>query len=120
MTLTKDALVERLQRQIGYSPKSGKQLLELLLEIMKSTLEQGEDVKISNFGRWSVREKQSRRGRNPHTGDAMIISARKVVTFHPSDAMREKITIAYRDADYGTAATNSADHVATSSSPSAL
>lgn len=95
MTLTKDALVEKLHKQIGYSPKSGKQLLELLLEIMKSTLEQGDDVKISNFGRWSVREKQSRRGRNPHTGDAMIISARKVVTFHPSDAMRERITSAF-------------------------
>lgn len=92
MTLTKDALVERLHKQIGFPPKVGKQLLELLLELMKSTLEQGEDVKISNFGRWSVREKQSRRGRNPHTGDAMTISARRVVTFHPSDSMRDRIT----------------------------
>lgn len=92
MTLTKDALVEKLNKQTGLPPKSAKQLLELLLELMKSKLEKGEDVKISNFGRWSVREKNSRRGRNPHTGDSMTISARRVVTFHPSDNMRERIT----------------------------
>lgn len=58
---------------------------------MKLKLEAGTTVKISGFGRWEVREKRSRPGRNPHTGDRIEIAARRVVTFHPSDLLREAV-----------------------------
>lgn len=91
MTLTKEILVNMMTERIGFSPKEGKAHLELLLEILKAHLEKGEDIKISNFGKWTVKDKKSRRGRNPHTGDALEISARRVVTFHPSDSLRDRV-----------------------------
>lgn len=88
MTLTKDVLVEMIRDKIGFPVKEAKDILELLLEEVKSRLEAGEDVKISGFGKWHVREKRSRPGRNPHTGEKMEITARRVVTFRPSDKLR--------------------------------
>lgn len=99
MTLTKEILVNMMTERIGFSPKEGKAHLELLLELLKATLERGEDIKISNFGKWTVKDKKSRRGRNPHTGDALEISARRVVTFHPSDALRDKVDNNKHDKD---------------------
>ena len=64
---------------------------------IKSKLENGEEVKISGFGKWVVREKRSRPGRNPHTGQRIEISARRVVTFHPSEKLREAVNNADLD-----------------------
>ncbi len=91
MTLTKDVLIEVIREKIGYSAKEAKDILELILEEIKVKLEAAEDVKISGFGKWSVKEKRARPGRNPHTGKKIEISARKVVTFHPSDKLRELV-----------------------------
>ena len=91
MTLTKDRLIENLKNQGSFSSPDSKKIVELILEIMKSKLEIGEDVKISGFGKWTVKKKRSRPGRNPHTGDKIEITARRVVTFHPSDKMRDTV-----------------------------
>lgn len=91
MTLTKDLLVEMIREKVGYPVKEAKEILEIILEEVKLRLEDGKDVKISGFGKWTVKEKRSRPGRNPHTGEKIEISARRVVTFHPSDKMREAV-----------------------------
>ena len=91
MTLTKDVLVELIRDKVGYPVKEAKDILEIILEEVKLRLEDGKDVKISGFGKWTVKEKRSRPGRNPHTGDKIEISARRVVTFHPSDKMRDSV-----------------------------
>ena len=90
-TLTNDVLVEMIRDKVGYPVKEAKEILEITLEDIKLKLEQGEDVKISGFGKWNVKEKRSRPGRNPHTGEKIQISSRKVVTFHPSDKMRDAV-----------------------------
>jgi integration host factor subunit alpha len=91
MTLTKDVLVELMREKVGYPVKEAKDILEIILEEIKLRLEEGKEVKISGFGKWTVKEKRSRPGRNPHTGDKIEISARRVVTFHPSDKMRDSV-----------------------------
>ena len=88
MTLTKDVLVELIRDKAGYPIKEARDIVEMILEDIKSQLEQGKDVKISGFGKWSIKSKKSRPGRNPHTGERIEISARKVVAFHPSDKLR--------------------------------
>ena len=70
MTLTKVQIVESICNQIGFTQKKSSEIIETLLEIIKSTLESGEDVLISNFGKFCVKQKAERRGRNPATGDA--------------------------------------------------
>lgn len=90
-TLTKDALIELIRDKVGYPVKEAKDILEMILEEIKSKLEEGRDVKISGFGKWIVKEKRSRPGRNPHTGQKIEITARRVVTFHPSDKLRESV-----------------------------
>lgn len=95
-TLTKDLIAERFREKIGCSNKEGKELLEMILEEIKRTLEEGADVKISGFGKWKVRVKQSRRGRNPHTGTSLEIASRTVVTFHPSDKLRDSVNYSER------------------------
>jgi integration host factor subunit alpha len=89
MTLTKDRLVDIIRSKTQFSAQEAKNIVENILEVMKSKLEVSEDVKISGFGKWSVKEKRCRPGRNPHTGDRIEISARKVVTFHPSEKLRQ-------------------------------
>ena len=88
MTLTKDVLVELIRDKAGYPIKEARDIVEMILEDIKSQLEQSKEVKISGFGKWSIKSKKSRPGRNPHTGERIEISARKVVTFHPSDKLR--------------------------------
>lgn len=90
-TLTKEKLAEKIQSQLNLSSSEAKNYLELLLEQVKLELEKGRDVKISGFGKWSVRTKKKRPGRNPHTGSKIEISSRSVVTFHPSDKLRTAI-----------------------------
>lgn len=91
MTLTKDVLIEMIRDKVGFPVKEAKEILEIILEEVKTRLEDGKEVKISGFGKWTVKEKRTRPGRNPHTGEKIEISARRVVTFHPSDKMREAI-----------------------------
>jgi integration host factor subunit alpha len=88
-TLTKDALIELIRDKVGYPVKEAKEILEMILEEVKAKLEKGTEVKISGFGKWIVKEKRSRPGRNPHTGQKIEITARRVVTFHPSDKLRD-------------------------------
>jgi len=90
-TLTKDILIERIRDRCGFPVKESKEILEIILEEIKAKLETGKEVKISGFGKWTIKEKRSRPGRNPHTGDRIEITARRVVTFHPSDILREAV-----------------------------
>jgi integration host factor subunit alpha len=91
MTLTKDTLVEMIRDKVGFPAPEAKEILEIILEEIKARLEEGKEVKISGFGKWSVKEKHSRPGRNPHTGQRIEISARRVVTFSPSDKLRNSV-----------------------------
>ena len=91
MTLTKADIVEAVAEQNGYTNKRSVEMVETLLEIIKSTLESGEDVLVSRFGKFCVKEKKERLGRNLATGEAMMMEARKVVTFRCSRQLRDKI-----------------------------
>jgi integration host factor subunit alpha len=89
MTLTKAHIAEALAKKIGYSKKQSFDTVETLLEIIKRSLESGEDVLISGFGKFCVKEKHERRGRNPSTGEDMILEPRRVVTFTCSRKLRD-------------------------------
>ncbi len=91
MTLTKAQIAEAISKEVGYSRMQSLELVDTLFEVIKQTLERGEDVLISNFGKFSVREKRERRGRNPHTGESLMLEPRKVVTFKWSGKLRDKI-----------------------------
>ncbi len=86
--MTKMDLVNSIYSKVGFSKKDSLQIVENVLEIMKSHLEQGEKIKISGFGNFIVREKRPRRGRNPQTGDQIIIEGRRILTFKPSNVLR--------------------------------
>jgi integration host factor subunit alpha len=91
MTLTKAHIVEAVAKQNGYPKNQSVNTIEILLEIIKRTLESGEDVLVSGFGKFCVKEKQERRGRNPSTGEDMMLAPRKTVTFKCSGKLRDKI-----------------------------
>ena len=91
MTLIKAHIVGAIADQIGYPKNHSSEITETLLEIIKKTLESGDDVLISNFGKFCVKEKGERRGRNPSTGEDMMMKPRKVVTFRSSGKLRKKI-----------------------------
>jgi len=91
MTLTKIQIVESIQNQTGFPKNRSLEITETLLEIIKRTLASGDDVMVSGFGRFCVKEKKERRGRNPSTGDAMMLSPRKVVTFKCSGKLRDRV-----------------------------
>lgn len=91
MTLTKAHIVENLFSKDIFTKTESAHIVETLFEIIKQTLEQGEDVLLSGFGKFSVREKSQRRGRNPQTGDPILLSSRRVVTFKCSGVLRERI-----------------------------
>jgi integration host factor subunit alpha len=91
MTLTKIQIVESVQSQIGYPKNRSSEIVETLLEIIKRTLESNEDVLVSGFGKFSVKEKKERKGRNPASGDAMMLAPRKVVTFKCSGKLRDRV-----------------------------
>ena len=90
MTLTKSDIIENLAKS-GLTRKKSGEMLENLLEIIKKSLENGEDVLISGFGKFCIREKGKRRGRNPATGSDLMLNERRVVTFSCSPVLREKI-----------------------------
>jgi len=91
MTLTKANIVETVTEQNGYPKNQSFEIIEILLEIMKRTLESGEDVLVSGFGKFCVKEKQGRLGRNPATGEDMMLEPKRVVTFRCSRQLRDKI-----------------------------
>jgi integration host factor subunit alpha len=91
MTLTKAQIIEMIAEQNGFAKNKSIELVENLLEIIKRTLESGEDVLVSGFGKFCVKNKGKRRGRNPATGSDLMLSARKVVTFKCSGRLREKV-----------------------------
>jgi len=91
MALTKDKLVTRLQTQIGMSKPESRQIVERLFAIMKTTLADGEDLLISGFGTFLVRQKNARLGRNPQTKASLMLRARQVLVFKTSGVLREKI-----------------------------
>jgi integration host factor subunit alpha len=91
MALTKEKLISRLQTQVGLSKQESRSVVERVLDIMKETLAQGEDMLVSGFGKFSVRRKNARRGRNPQTKENLILRARKVVVFKTSGVLRNRI-----------------------------
>ena len=91
MALTKAQIVDSIQKKLGLPRNRSVELVEFLLEIIKQKLENGEDVLISRFGKFCVKEKAARKGRNPATGEDMMLDKRKVVNFRCSPVLRNKI-----------------------------
>jgi len=91
MTLTKAKIVDAVHNELGFPKNRSAELIEILLEQIKSTLGKNEDVLISGFGKFCVKKKKERRGRNPATGSDMMLQQRCVVTFRCSHLLREKI-----------------------------
>jgi integration host factor subunit alpha len=91
MSLTKDKLITRLQTQVGITKQESRQIMDRLLEIMKDTLTRERYILISGFGKFSVREKKARRGRNPQTKERLVLAARRVLVFKASGVLRERI-----------------------------
>src|SRR3954466_12534319 len=89
--MTKADIVEALYEKVGFSKKEAADLVELVFDTIKTTLSQGQKIKISGFGNFLVREKRSRIGRNPQTGESIEISARRVLTFRPSQVLRAEV-----------------------------
>jgi integration host factor subunit alpha len=91
VTMTKSDLVREVYENIGFSKKEASELVESVLEIMKSSLENGEKVKVSGFGSFLVRQKDPRRGRNPQTDQSIVISGRKVLVFKASPVLKNSL-----------------------------
>ena len=91
MTLTKAKIVEAIAEQISQTKNQSVKTIETLLELIKRSLESGEDVLVSGFGKFCVKEKHERQGRNPSTGEDMMLEPRRVVTFRCSRQLRDKI-----------------------------
>ena len=91
MALTKNEMISKLTEQAGIDNKTALQSVEAIIEIMKSTLASSEDVMVSGFGKFCVNEKNERRGRNPATGDDLILPAKKVVTFKCSGKLKDRM-----------------------------
>ena len=84
-------LIEKISEKNNLSPSEAKATIETLLEIMKKTLESGEDIMLSGFGKFQINEKAPRKGRNPATGKEMILKKRRVVTFKCAGILRDTI-----------------------------
>lgn len=91
MTTTKSDLIHAVAEANGFAQNKSVEIIETLLELVKTKLVAGEDVLISGFGKFCVKEKRQRRGRNPATGEDMMLDARRVVTFKCSGQLRDKI-----------------------------
>ena len=90
-TLTRLSITEAIYEEIGLSRKDSSDILDLIIEEMKSELEAGNDVKISSFGTFSLRKKNARMGRNPKTGEDAEITPRTVISFKPSQILRKAV-----------------------------
>lgn len=89
--MTKADMVELVYERIGVSKREAANVVESIFDIIKESLERGENVKISGFGSFNLREKQPRRGRNPQTGEEITISARRVLSFKSSNVLRDQL-----------------------------
>lgn len=89
--MTKADLVERIYEKTGFHKKDAAELVETVFDIIKVTLERGETIKVAGFGNFVVKEKKDRTGRNPQTGEAMTISARKILTYKPSAILKQSL-----------------------------
>ncbi|MDR3353313.1 MAG: integration host factor subunit alpha [Zoogloeaceae bacterium] len=95
MTLTKAELADLLYQQVGLNKREAKDMVEAFFEEIRCALERGESVKLTGFGNFQARDKPERPGRNPKTGESIPISARRVVTFHPSPMLKSAIESAF-------------------------
>ena len=93
MAMTKAGIVERVISNCGCSKKEAIEYVETVFSIIKHTLESGEEIKISGFGKFAVKQKNARRGRNPHTGESITLDPRKVLSFKPSPLLRKSINL---------------------------
>ncbi len=93
MTLTKADLVKQIYEKDVLSKTDTIKAVETFLEIIKSRLSDGEDILISGFGKFVVKDKKARKGRNPHTGDTITLEPRRVITFKPSGVLRKKLNL---------------------------
>ena len=91
MALTKADIIQNINQELGFPQKKSNESVEQLIETIKSTLASGEDVLVSGFGKFCVNDKKERRGRNPATGDSMMLRPRRVVTFKCSGKLRRKV-----------------------------
>jgi len=91
MALTKAKIIELIAEQNGFTKNKSTEVVETLIEIIKSTLASGDDVLVSGFGKFCVRNKTERRGRNPATGEALMLDSRKVVKFKWSGKLRDRL-----------------------------
>ncbi len=90
MALTKNEIVDRVS-ELGHNRKKACSIVDSLIEVLKKTLEDGDDILVSGFGKFCVKDKNSRRGRNPVTGDDVVLRERRVVTFRCSKKLRDRI-----------------------------
>jgi integration host factor subunit alpha len=88
MTLTKAPIIKSIRRQTGFTKKKSVEIVEIMLETIKRSLDSGNDVLISGFGKFCVKHKRERRGRNPVTGENIMITSRRVITFKCSRKLR--------------------------------
>jgi integration host factor subunit alpha len=102
MTLTKAELADLLFEQVGLNKREAKDMVEGFFEEIRTALEQGESVKLSGFGNFLLRDKPQRPGRNPKTGEEIPISARRVVTFHPSQKLKAAVEAPGNDGNTST------------------
>lgn len=91
--MTKRDIADRIQKKLGTNAKDSAILLETVLKLIVETLETGKDVKLSGFGKFQIKQKRTRKGRNPQTGEPMAITARRVVTFKASDILKKNINL---------------------------
>ena len=91
MTITKNTLVEMLHNEVGLNKREAKEFIEIFFESLKKNLENGNDIKISGFGNFTLREKNARPGRNPKTGEEVLIKERRVVTFKSGLKLKNKL-----------------------------
>ena len=91
MALTKHDIAEQIQAGLGFPQNQSVEITESLIELIKASLESGDDVLVSGFGKFCVKEKTERKGRNPATGEDAILPARRVVTFKCSGKLRERV-----------------------------
>ena len=89
--MTKADLIESVYLKTGFSKKESAEIVEMVFDIMKSTLETGRKIKIAGFGNFVVKEKATRRGRNPQTGDSITIDSRRVLSFKPSQVLKDRV-----------------------------
>ena len=103
MNVTKADIIESVYEKVGFSKKEAAEIVEMVFDTIKETLERGEKIKISGFGNFVVRDKNARVGRNPQTGEEITISARRVLTFKPSQVLKNALNTGAEGAPGGSA-----------------